>query len=85
MEWLWVWLCACTCGIYVLYDLSLCRPRADDRMPSGPASNNYVGVGEMMEPGEMGEVVGEGSSDEDGDEEEPIYDQPDEGDEDFNE
>ena len=31
------------------------------------------------------EEVGEGSSDEEGDDEEPIYDQPDDGDEDFNE
>ena len=30
-------------------------------------------------------AIEEGSSDEEGDEEEPIYDQPDEGDEDFNE
>ena len=47
-------------------------------MLGGGAVVPDVGTGE--EAGEAGEV-GEGSSDEEGDDEEPIYDQPDEGDE----
>ena len=57
------------------------RPRPGDR-PLGPQPSGYT-------VGEVGvEVVGdggEGSSDEEGDDEEPIYDQPDEGDDEFNE
>ena len=57
-----------------------CRPttglRSDDRVLGVQPSNHVVG-----ETADMGE----GSSDEEGDEEEPIYDQPDEGDDDFNE
>ena len=52
-----------------------CRRRSDDR-GLAPSANNVAG--EVVE-------VGEGSSDEEGDEEEPIYDQPDEGDDEFNE
>ena len=60
------------------YHLSLVRPRYEDRVLGGGAVVPDVGTGE--EAGEAGEV-GEGSSDEEGDDEEPIYDQPDEGDE----
>ena len=49
------------------------RPKYNDRVPGGGMVVADVGA------------IEEGSSDEEGDEEEPIYDQPDEGDEDFNE
>jgi hypothetical protein len=52
------------------------RPKYNDRVPGGGVVVADVGAIEE---------VGEGSSDEEGDDEEPIYDQPDEGDEDFNE
>ena len=39
----------------------------------------------MGDSGDLGEVVGDGSSDEEGEDEEPIYDQPDEADDEFNE
>lgn len=51
----------------------LCRPRSDDR----------VGVGVQPSTQTVTEVV-EGSSDEEADDEEPIYDEP-EGEDDFNE
>lgn len=53
-----------------------CRPRYDDRVPGGGVVIADVGAVEE---------VGEGSSDEEEEEVEPIYDQPDEGDEEFNE
>ena len=49
------------------------RRRSDDRGLAGAPPVNHT-AGEVVE-------TGEGSSDEEGDEEEPIYDQPDEGDE----
>ena len=48
------------------------RPRYDDRVPGG---------GAVVVDAGMVEEVGEASSDEEGDDDEPIYDQPDEGNE----
>ena len=74
-------MCDCSCT-RVRVSSNCHRPRTDERGVNVPAGNSVT-----IESGEVGEVGGEGSSDEDpeGDDEEPIYDQPDEGDEDFNE